>query len=91
MEQHIEKGQKTFAFIETYPTTQQTTIDFVVVETLLTTPQNNCTLTIKAIVMSCCSPSLNTFNIGEILQSVELMCKHTHNNWEMSSELVMEL
>jgi len=41
-------------------------------------------------MMSCYSPLLNTFNIGKILQSVELLCKHEHNNWE-SSELVVEL
>jgi len=91
MEQHIEKGQKHYAFIETYLSTWQTTKDFAIVETLLATPQNNCTLTIKVIVMSCCFPLLNTFNIREIFQSVNFLCKHAHNNQEMNNELVMEL
>jgi hypothetical protein len=53
------------------------------------TPQNNCTLTIKIVAMLCYSPLFNTFSIRD--QSVGLLCKHGHNNWEMSSELIAEL
>jgi hypothetical protein len=61
---------------------------------LLATPQNNYTLTLKEVALSCYSSLLNTFSIQEILLSVkllELLCKHVHNNWEMSSELVVKL
>ncbi len=40
--------------------------------------------------MSCSSPLFNAFCMWEILHSVELLCKSTHNMWQMGSELVVK-
>jgi hypothetical protein len=43
------------------------------------------------ILVLCSSPLLNTFGIWEVWQNVELLCKHAHNKWHMSSEPIVEL
>ncbi len=44
-----------------------------------------------AISLACSSPLFNAFHMWEILQNVELLCKHAHNKWLMGSEVFPSL
>ncbi len=48
-------------------------------------------LTMRTISTTNSSPLLNIVSIWEILQSIELLCKHVHNKWWVGSKLIPKL
>ncbi len=61
---------------------------FAFIETCLGNLQS--TLTIMTILLSCLCSLVNAFFIQEIVQSKELLCKHMHHKWKISSDPIVE-